>query len=261
VSIVAGIVDGAGKLALTASKSVFGVLVQCGVVALLTFFLLLGGPRLGASFARWCASSRTPACRVPALEESTRQVRLVARVTLLTNVLIGIAVALVLAGFAVPDAGMWGVAAGTLHFVPYAGLLLMMGLAAIEVYAAQSSLWAGLAAAGLVGTIGIVIGTAVQTWLQGRAAKVDSALLFAGTLFWAVLWGGWGLVLGPLMVVVARLVWRDRVAALAVPAAAAPASSAAATQCRKAPTPPASAPADNRQREFTAFTLPGPAPP
>jgi len=80
-------------------------------------------------------------------------------------------------------------------------MMVLMVLASIEVYAAQSSLGLALAAAGYVALLGVVVGTAMTAWLQSRAAKVDSALLFIGTVFWAVMWGGWGLVLGPVLVV------------------------------------------------------------
>jgi predicted PurR-regulated permease PerM len=94
------------------------------------------------------------------------------------------------------------------HFVPYAGLAVMMGLAAIEVYALQGSLIAGLLATGYVALVGTLLGMVLAAWLQGRASNVDSAIMFAGTIFFGVLWGGWGLVLGPLLVVSARIVLR-----------------------------------------------------
>jgi predicted PurR-regulated permease PerM len=83
-----------------------------------------------------------------------------------------------------------------------------MLLGAIEVYAVQASIAMALLAASLVGLLGIVVGTAMTASLQARAAKVDSATMFVGTVFWSVWWGGWGLVLGPVLVV-AMLVGRD----------------------------------------------------
>jgi predicted PurR-regulated permease PerM len=62
-------------------------------------------------------------------------------------------------------------------------------------------------AAACVAAVGVAVGTAMSVWLQGRVARVDSATVFAGTVFWSVLWGGWGLMLGPLLVVVMRLAW------------------------------------------------------
>jgi predicted PurR-regulated permease PerM len=103
---------------------------------------------------------------------------------------------------------MWGLVAGTLHVVPYAGLLVAVGLTAVEVYAVQASPAAASLAAALVAGIGIVIGSGVATWLQGRAASVDGAVMFGGTVATSVLWGGWGLLLGPVLVLAARVVWR-----------------------------------------------------
>lgn len=210
-SIVGSIVDAAGQWALTASKSVLGLALQCGAIALLAFFLLSGAPALVARLQALCARHAAGSAHhcAPALAEAALQVRLFSQVTLVTNLAIGLGVALGLAAFGVPQAWMWGVVAGTLHFVPYAGLMAMMALAALEVYAAQSSLLAALLGAGYIALVGVVVGTAMAVWLQGRAARVDSALLFGGTLFWAVLWGAWGLVLGPLMVVLTRLAWRE----------------------------------------------------
>jgi predicted PurR-regulated permease PerM len=34
-----------------------------------------------------------------------------------------------------------------------------------------------------------LIGTLVAAWLQGRAAKMNSAAVFIGLVFWGALWG------------------------------------------------------------------------
>jgi predicted PurR-regulated permease PerM len=61
---------------------------------------------------------------------------------------------------------------------------------------------------GYVLVVGVLLGTVMAAWLQGRASNVDSALMFGGTIFFGVLWGGWGLVLGPLLVVSTRAILR-----------------------------------------------------
>ena len=209
-SIVAQMVDGVGRLAIAASKSAAGVLLQAGMIALLTFFMLCSGDTLSARLTHWCcASVAGPSHCAPMLVKAAHQIRMFAGVTVITNISIGIGVGLGFALFGVPDAWMWGVAAAALHFLPYAGLAIMMGLAALEVYVVQASMLTALGAACYVMVVGIVIGTAMAVWLQGRVARIDSATLFAGTIFWSVLWGGWGLVLGPLLVVVAQLLWKE----------------------------------------------------
>lgn len=208
-SLVTWLVDAAASLALRASKSIFTVTLQAGVMALLTFFGLCSAEALVARCRAMCAAvAPRPQQCTPLLAEAARQVRLFAWVTVVTNVCIGLGVAAIFAMFGVPEAWMWGLTAAVLHFVPYAGLAVVMALASLEVYVVQASLGAALLAATCVAAVGVAIGTAMSVWLQGRAGRVDSASLFAGTVFWSVLWGGWGLMLGPLLVVVMQLAWR-----------------------------------------------------
>jgi predicted PurR-regulated permease PerM len=207
-SLVAWLVDATAEMAVRASKSLAGVTLQVGVMALLTFFGLCSAELLAGRLRAACrACAARPEHCAPLLGEATRQIRLFAGVTVVTNIVIGIGVAAIFALFNVPDAGMWGLTAAVLHFVPYAGLAIVMGLAAMEVYVVQASLGAASLAAACVAAMGVAVGTAMSVWLQGRAARVDSATVFAGTVFWSVLWGGWGLMLGPLLVVVMRLAW------------------------------------------------------
>ncbi|WP_077035628.1 AI-2E family transporter [Pelomonas sp. KK5] len=212
-SIVAQLVDGVTALAIAASKSAAGVLLEVGMIALLSFFMLCSAEALGDKLIAWCragtAGGDRPGRCEPMLDGAAYQIRMFAGVTVVTNIAIGFGVGLIFELFGVPDAWMWGLVAAALHFLPYAGLGLVMLLAALEVYVVQASLLIALGAAVSVMLVGIVIGTAMAVWLQGRVARIDSATLFAGTIFWSIVWGGWGLVLGPLLVVVARLVWQE----------------------------------------------------
>ncbi len=216
-SVVSTVFDWFGQAVASASRAAAGVALRCGIIALLTFFILCNGSALAAAVRKLCEAAAIVPHRCALLQKQmAQQVRLFAGLTMVTNAAIGVAVALGAAAIGVPDPVMWGVAAGVLHFVPYAGMAVLMGLAALEAYVAQSSLGAGLLAAGYVMVVGVVVGTAMTVWLQGRAARVDSALLFAGTLFWSILWGAWGLVLGPLLVVLGRLLLTEGQALAAV---------------------------------------------
>lgn len=50
-----------------------------------------------------------------------------------------------------------------------------------------------------------VHGTRLAAWLQGRAAKMNAAAVFIGVVFWGALWGVWGLLLGPALVVLIKV--------------------------------------------------------
>jgi predicted PurR-regulated permease PerM len=209
--LVADAVGWAREQLLASTLVAVELLLQVGVIALMTFFMLCSGEPLVRRVCAWADDRLPAAARARAtVFELARQVRLYGRVLLVTNGVLGLGVAAGLAAFGVPAAWAWGLVAAALHFVPYAGMAVVMALAAIEVYAAQSSLAVALAAAACVGALGVVVGTAMTAWMQSRAAKVDSALLFVGTVFWAVMWGGWGLVLGPVLVVALHVATGER---------------------------------------------------
>ncbi|MET0334655.1 MAG: AI-2E family transporter [Rhizobacter sp.] len=208
-SIVNAFVEWMTEMAVLAGKLLAKGVLQAGVIALLTFFLLCTGDRLAHRLSVWCDGRPLARGRFsPLVCDTAREMRHFGAVTVIINATIAMAVAAGFAAFGVENPLLWGVVGGALHFVPYAGLAVLMALAAVEVYAAQASAFAALAAVAYVAVVGVFVGTAMATWLQGRASRVDNALMFGGTVFFSVLWGAWGLVLGPLLVVALHVVWR-----------------------------------------------------
>jgi predicted PurR-regulated permease PerM len=201
-SLVTDAAEAAAAWLAEAARAAAGLIVQATVMGMLTFFLLCSGDRMARRVSAWCDGRPSVRGRVaPMVAELAQQMRHYGRVTLITNISIGVAVALVLLPFGVAGAGWWGALAAALHFVPYAGLALLMLLAAAEVYVLHASWVAAGGAVLLIAAIGFVVGAGMAAWLQGRVSRVDSAVVFAGTVFFSVLWGAWGLVLGPLLVV------------------------------------------------------------
>jgi len=98
------------------------------------------------------------------------------------------------------------VTAAVLHVVPYLGMALLTALGSAETFLAHETLGSALAMAAFLVTLSTVIGTLVTAWLQGRAAKMNSAAVFIGLVFWGALWGIWGLFLGPALVVLLKVV-------------------------------------------------------
>jgi len=105
-----------------------------------------------------------------------------------------------------PDAAGWGVTAALLHVVPYLGMAMLTGLGAAETYLAYGTFGAALGMAAFLVLLSMLVGTVVTAWLQGRAAKMNAAAVFIGVVFWGALWGLWGLLLGPALVVLLKVV-------------------------------------------------------
>lgn len=226
-SLVASAVEQSTDWILGAGRAGFAFLLQAGVIVMLAFFLLCSGDRLAQGLSLWVDGRPLARGRFsPLVSALAREVRRYGAVTLATNVLIGLAVAIGAAAFGVASPWAWGLLAATLHLVPYAGLAATMALLGIEVYVLHGAALA-LLAAGYVALVGLVVGSGLATWLQGRASRIDSALMFGGTVFFTVLWGGWGLVLGPLMVVMTQAALRQLRAPAALEAVEEPAPAAA----------------------------------
>ena len=138
--------------------------------------------------------------------ECSRQIRIYAGVLLVTNTVIGLTVWLAFSIADLPDAVGWGVTAAVLHVVPYLGMALLTILGAAETFLVHQTVGAALGMGIFLVFLSTLVGMLVTAWLQGRAAKMNSATVFIGLVFWGALWGIWGLFLGPALVVLLKVV-------------------------------------------------------
>ena len=110
-------------------------------------------------------------------------------------------------------AGVWGVAAGVLHFIPYLGTVAIALASGVADCCNLASLPLALAVAAVFLLISGVVGMVFMTWLQGRFARVNAAVLFIVLLFFGWLWGIAGLLLGAPLLAIAKVVC-DRIESL-----------------------------------------------
>lgn len=190
-------VAGSGKLLVLAADLTVALFVA--------FFVLAGGPSLAGRFVQLWPGCKARRRAAAALRECARQARLYAGVLVITNVAIGAGVWLWFKVFGIGDALTWALAAALLHLVPYLGMAVFSVLAAAEAYLTYGQVGAALTTAGVVIALSTLIGTVVTAWLQGRAARMNPAAVFIGVVFWGVLWGVWGLFLGPALIVAAKV--------------------------------------------------------
>lgn len=188
-----------------------GALVRLGadliVIVFIAFFLLTGGEPLATRVLDlW---DERPGLRLRAehiAQECVRQVRIYGWVLLVTNSMVGVAVWAAFAIVGLPDAAGWGITAALLHVVPYLGMALLTALGAAETFLAYGTVGAALGMAAFIVLLSTFIGNVVTAWLQGQAARMNAATVFIGVVFWGELWGVWGLLLGPALVVLLKVV-------------------------------------------------------
>jgi predicted PurR-regulated permease PerM len=190
------------------------VAAQTPIVLLLTFFLLASGAHFRRKLVQLVGPSlsrKKDAVRI--LEEIDVQVQRYLLAMLASNALVSLCTWLVFLGLGLDQAGVWGVAAGVMHFVPYLGPALIALGSGVAAFLQSGSLLYALSVAFVSLLVAGTIGFVFMTWLQSRFARVNAAVLFIALLFFGWLWGVWGLLLGAPIVAITKVVF-DRVDSL-----------------------------------------------
>ncbi len=193
------------------SALLLGVVTQIFLALLLALFLLTAGDTFRRKVARLAgASLARRRVTIEVLDEIDAQIQAYMLTLLIANVLIALVTwgALLLLG--IPNAGLWAALTGVLHFIPYAGTVISAGAVGIAAFLETGTLGDALLAMATVVSVAVAIGMGLTTWMQGRAVKMNPVAVFIGVLFFAWLWGGWGLLLGLPMLAVLKSV-ADRV--------------------------------------------------
>ncbi|MDC8773385.1 AI-2E family transporter [Roseateles albus] len=187
-----------GTLGLAAS------LGQALVVSFITFFLLVSGQTFrrkmvkiaGPSFAR-------RRVMMQALNEVNGQIQRYLLVQLFTSVVAGLAVWISFSWLGMEYAGVWGLLAFGLDFIPYIGAIILAVTASLVGFVQFGAVDMALAVGVTVMTIHMLSGNLLSPWLMSRAARMNPVAIFVGLLLFAWLWGLWGLLLGvPVLTVV-----------------------------------------------------------
>jgi predicted PurR-regulated permease PerM len=190
--------------AVAQSGLLVSVAAQAPIVLLLAYFLLASGVHFRRKLVHLVGPSLSrmkDAVRI--LEEIDAQVQRYMLATLASNTLVGVGTWLAFEALGMEHAGVWGVAAGVLHFIPYLGSAAIVLAGGVAAFLQFGSAWHALAVACVALLVAGSIGLVFMTWLQSRAARVNAAVLFIALLFFGWLWGVWGLLLGaPLLAIV-----------------------------------------------------------
>jgi predicted PurR-regulated permease PerM len=203
-----------GNYAGAQSALLASVAAQTPIVLLLAYFLLASGDHFRRKLLRLIGPSlsrRKETLRI--LGEIDVQVQRQLFVTLAVNALIAVSTWLAFKAMGVEQAGIWGIVAGVLHFVPYLGSVLVAVAAGTAGFLQFGTLLQALAVAGVALLIASAIGLVFMTSLQSRFAHVNSSVLFIALLFFAWLWGLAGLLLCAPLVAIVKVIC-DRVESL-----------------------------------------------
>lgn len=193
-----------GNFLWAGSLGVAELVGQGSMVLFLTFFLLVAGDTYKRRLVRLAGptlSKRRITVRI--LDDINDSIQRYMFMLLSTNALVGVLTWIALASIGLDNAGAWAVAAALLHVIPYFGPAVTALAFAIAGFIQFDALPTALLLAGASLAIATFVGTFVATWMTGRTAKINVTALFVSLLFWAWLWGVWGMLLSiPITVIV-----------------------------------------------------------
>jgi predicted PurR-regulated permease PerM len=187
---------------------------QIGIAATLALFLLAAGDTFRRKLMHLVGPSLAHRrVTIEILNEIDVQVQRYLLVMLVTNVLIAFACWPAFAWIGLERPALWASVTGILHFIPYVGGVLAAGVVAIAALIETGSIGTMAMAIVVTLTIVVVMGMGFNTWLQGRACRMNPVSVFIAVLLFGWLWGGWGLLLGAPIAAVMKAI-ADRVEGL-----------------------------------------------
>jgi predicted PurR-regulated permease PerM len=196
-----------GSFLWAGSMGAAGMIGQAAMVLFLTFFLLLSGNTYKRKLVRLTGPSLSNRkVTVKVLDDINESIQRYLFMLLVTNVLVGLLTWIALHWGGLENAGAWAVAAGLLHVVPYFGPAVTAVGIGLAAFVQLDDLPKALLFAGASVTIATIVGTFLTTWMTGRIARMNTAAVFVSLLFWAWLWGVWGMLLSVPITVIVKVV-------------------------------------------------------
>jgi predicted PurR-regulated permease PerM len=130
-----------------------------------------------------------------------------------SSLLVGVVTWLAFYALGVRYAGLWGVAAGVLNWIPYFGPTVVMAASAVAALIQFKTLAMMAAVGGASVVITSLEGYLLTPIVLGQAARVNSVAIFISVMFWGWMWGVPGMLLAVPIVMILKTV-ADRIESL-----------------------------------------------
>jgi predicted PurR-regulated permease PerM len=181
---------------MTYARSGAGWLGSVILLFFLIYFLLASGDMFKEKFVRLSGQRLSQRkVTVQMIDEITTQVGQFIFYQFWSGLLVGLLTWAAFAWLGMRYAGLWGVAAGVLNWIPYFGPTIILVASA----AAAALQFRDVSMTALVGGVSVVI-TALEGFLLapialGRAARVNAVAIFVAVMFGGWMWGPAGMIL------------------------------------------------------------------
>jgi predicted PurR-regulated permease PerM len=196
-----------GDVLWVGSMGALGFIGEAAMVGFLVFFLLISGDTFKRKLVRLTGPSLSKRkITVHILDDINASIQRYMIMLFLTSLLVTLLSWIVFRWIGLENAGVWAVAAGLLHVIPYFGPAAIAGATGLAAFLQFDSLWMALLVSGTSVAIAMVVGIFITTWMTGKIAKMNAAAVFISLLFWSWLWGVWGMLLGIPIIFIAKVI-------------------------------------------------------
>lgn len=152
---------------------------------------------------------------VRAVSEIESQVARYLGTVILVNTGLGLAIGISFALVGMPNAALWGTAAGLLSFIPYVGGAVGLMLATWVSMLTFDTLGAALVPPAIYMAVDACEGLVLSPWIMGKRLEMSPVVMFVWLALWGWMWGIPGAFMAVPMLAVLRIV-ADHVPGLAV---------------------------------------------
>jgi predicted PurR-regulated permease PerM len=189
------------------SLGAMGFLSQTVMVLFLVFFLLASGDIFKRKLIKLAGPKLSrKKVTVNLLDDINDSIQRYMFMLLVTNLLVALLTWVAFRWIGLENAGAWSIAAALLHVIPYFGPAVITVTTAMAAFMQFDSLPTALLVSGTSLAIAALVGILITTWMAGRIARMNSAAVFISLLFWAWLWGIWGMLLAIPITVIVKVV-------------------------------------------------------
>ena len=189
------------------SLGALGFMTEASMVLFLSFFLLLSGDTFKRKLVKLTGPSLSQKrITVHLLEDINHSIQKYMFMLLVTNLMVGAMSWALFRWIGLENAGAWAAVAALLHLIPYFGPVVTAAATGVTAYLQFGTMLPLLSVAGGSLAIATFVGIFVTTWMTGRIAKMNAAAVFISLLFWAWLWGVWGMLLSIPIIVIVKVV-------------------------------------------------------
>jgi predicted PurR-regulated permease PerM len=183
------------------------VMGQFVLIVFLVYFFLVTGDLYKRKLVKIAGPTLTQKkLTVQILDEINRQIESFMRVQVLTSALVAIVTSLSLWWLGLQQYVIWGLMAGIFNSIPYLGPVIVTGGLGLVAFMQFDSIPKTLTICGVAFAITSLEGFLLTPALMSRAARINSAAIFTGLLFWSWIWGVWGTILAVPMLMMVKAV-------------------------------------------------------